>query len=156
MSRKLWLKATSIALLLFIPFALRLARTTFAGAPEPPPGFTQIKGPNIEGELTAMFVDVGAAVDINGDTTGTAAAIVAKCKGHEFVLGPFFFPGDQTAFTQGTTKATLESGWILYSAAPAGCFSQFGGETLFLDKVKHFDTQTDTLVIADVKIIGIQ
>ena len=96
MFSKLWLRAGVIALLAITPFTLRVARTTFAGAPEPPPGFTQIKGPNINGELTAMFVDTGTE-------TGTAAAIVAECRGKEFVLGPFFFSGDQLAFAQGTT-----------------------------------------------------
>jgi hypothetical protein len=146
MFRKFWLKAASITLLIIIPFAFRVAQNSFAGAPEPPPGFTKIKGPDIQGELTAMFL---------ADAGGTASVVVAKCKGHEFVVGPFFFPGSQADFLVGTTEENLESGWIVNGAGPAGCLSKTGGETLFLDKVKSFDTQTDTLVIADIKIIGI-
>jgi hypothetical protein len=155
MYRKLWFKATSIALLALIPIALRLAPTTFAGAPQPGPGFTKIKGPDIKGELTAMFVVADSGVVGADVIPGTAATILARCKGKTFVLGPFFFPGTQADFIDGTTEANLETGWIVNDAGPAGCLSTTGGEALFLDKVKSFDTKTDTLVIADIKIIGI-
>lgn len=51
MFRKLWLRATSIALLMFIPFTLRLAQTSFAGAPEPPAPGAQLAGPRVVGHV---------------------------------------------------------------------------------------------------------
>jgi hypothetical protein len=146
MANKLWFTATSLTVLILCLVTLQLARTTFAGAPEPRPPGSTIKGPDIHGDLIAMFSE---------DAGGTISSVVAECKGHEFVVGPFFFPGTQTDFTTGTTKESLESGWKVDGVGPAGCLSKLGGETLSIEKVKSFDVQTDTLVIVDIKIIGI-
>ena len=146
MSKKVWLTATSIVLVMFISFTLQLARNTFAGAPEPGPTPQKIKGPDIQGDLIATFSE---------DAGGTVSTVVAECKGKTFVVGPFFFPGTQADFLDGTTKDNLEAGWKVDGVGPAGCLSKLGGETVSIEKVKSYDLKTDTVAIVDIKIIGI-
>jgi hypothetical protein len=149
MSRRIWLTATSITGLILFLVTLQLARTTFAGAPEPQPPPQKIKGPDIKGDLIVTFFDDGIG------TSGSVSTVVAECKGKQFVVGPFFFPGSHADFLVGIQKVNLESGWKAENAGPKGCLSKNGGETLTIEKVKSYDVLTDTVAIVDIKIIGI-
>jgi len=148
MTNKLWLTAASITALILGLVTFQSERSSFAGAPLKRE-YNRVKGPDLEGALTVIFVEKAG---------GASALVVAKCKSKEFVVGPLFYPSSQPQFAAATkTKAELEvRGWTADGAAPAGCYSKAGGETLLLYKVDRFDTHTDKAVVAKVKVRVVQ
>ena len=106
----------AVVVALALPVLLLAAAGAFAGNP-PPVANERIIGPPIEG-----------VVVINS----TGAIFVGKCK-KLTVLLPLRYPFN----TVGLTEADLMN-YRLDNAAPAGCFSETGGENLIITGVQKF------------------
>jgi len=115
---------------------------------EPPPGTEAIPHPRIQGKFIAMF-----------DTVQEKAAItiVGKCKDESrYILGPVFFNSFPPEFFD---PENLEGAFISTDlvGVPPGCFSTSDVIVGYVvDQVKKFTTQTPTLVIADVVVLGVR
>lgn len=115
---------------------------------EPPPGTEAISHPKIQGKFIAMF-----------DTVQEKAAftIVGKCKDeNRYILGLIFLDSFPPDFFD---PENLEGSFISTDlvGVPPGCFSASDVIVGYVvDQVKKFITQTPTLVIAEVVVLGVQ
>jgi hypothetical protein len=116
---------------------------------EPPEGTEAIANPKLQGEFTAMFNGVDTA----------AFTFVGKCGGAEVILGPLFLPFDADSFAALSDPEILDGLFIADDliGVPAECFSDPSvviGYTI--DKVSKITTQTDTLLVANVVVLGVR
>jgi hypothetical protein len=118
MSVKQVMKKT-LAAALALPVLVLAAAGAFAG--NPPTGAERIIGPPIEGVLV---IDNGLA------------KFVGQCK-KQAVLLVFQYAGDIANVTAADLMNVRVDG-----AAPAGCFSEFGGENLIVTGVQKFTNYT--------------
>lgn len=136
MSRKLSLKLLFGALLVL---PLMLGTTLVAQAdPEPPGGGEQIIGPPIDAVFTAIS---------DADGFQAIATVVGACKKIPVAFGP-------TSLAVGVfaniTAENIED-LRFRGIAPAGCFSQLGGEDLIVSGVTKFNN-TGTALGADIQL----
>ena len=128
------------------PLVLMSIEKAYAGneSPEPPSGAERVTGPPIEAVLTATF-DAG--------TSQASIVIVGSCKKTPIALGPIATSSSPALFA-GRTLASVEN-IRLVGAAPAGCFSAAGGETLLVTGVTKFNN-TGVALGADVSLSAVE
>ena len=115
-----------VALMMYVPFDNAEA----SKGEGPPPGYQQV-GPAIVGTIVLDGYD---------------ASFTGQCKGNDInVSVPW------PTYLNSITKENVEN-FVLMTAGPAGCHSDYGGEDIIIHKVTKFNA-TLTAVVADVVIL---